>query len=158
MYGDYVGIAPGGRFILVYLGVEGAMFTTSTGRDYDGQRPNLAFGASHLFQWRTDGGENQAFEYDGASWTTIAWDFSRDIVQSGDFVEIRIPLADIGVVSFVTAVSFHMSMVTEESIWGDWTRAGVPSESFTDWVDPDYNSYFDFQIGGTLAPNAHSSM
>lgn len=158
MIGARVGESSDDRFILVYLAIEDAMHTTTTGRSYGLQQPNLPMGAAYLIQWRTDFDETRAFVYDGAGWWDLSWDFSGDVDRNGSFVEMRIPLDDIGVGIFSSMVGFHMSMITDDWILGDWTRAGVPENSFTDSVDPNYSRYFEFATRGSTAPSDHSPL
>ena len=97
-----------------------------------------------------------AFNSDGGAWLwDPTWDFSGDVWQSGPFVELRLPWADLGYAAFPATVRVHMSMV---SVSGNWTYAGVPSTSFTDGPDPDYMTYYEFTVGGSAPPNAHIPM
>ena len=99
------------KWILIYLdGI--ATNTSTTGRTYNTQAPTLPFSAGYHIAWSTDNGSTTAMTYDGASWSDASWDFTGDVSQSGTFMEMRIPLADIGVTPPAT-VNLHMSMINE---------------------------------------------
>jgi len=135
------------RWVLVYLGGAGG---TITGQTYNTQQPGLPFAARYHLGWRADNGYTQALEYSGSAWTPLAWDFTGDVYQSGTYLELRIPLADIG---SPTSLPIHVSLINEQ---GDheWTFAGSPAPSFTDGYDPDYGSYYELDLGGATVPSA----
>ena len=86
----------------------------------------------------------------GSSWADAAppWDFSGDIFQKTDFVEMRIPRSDLG---YPVTVKLHLCMLNEQNM-SEWTYAGVPSTSFVDGVDPNYGKYFSFDLTSPKKP------
>ncbi|MFX1374240.1 MAG: hypothetical protein ACFFA0_00370 [Promethearchaeota archaeon] len=136
-------------WVLIYIGNGGT--GTTNGITYNNQDPILPFSATHHVRWRADNSYTNAMEWTG-SWTDASWDFTGDVYQSGQFLEIRIPIADLGSPS---EVSVHMSIVNEP---GDWTYAGVPSTSFSNGNDPDYTQYFHFDLDGTEVPTDYNPL
>ena len=139
--------------LLIYVdGVAG--FSTTTGRNYNTQQPTLAFGAGYLLDWGTDSSTMDAYEYDGANWTSAVWGLSADdISRSGTYVEGRIDLGNIG---DPTTFRIHMGMVSTGG-GSEWTFAGTPSESFTDGYNPGYSSYYWFDRLAAASPNSYSA-
>lgn len=141
------------RWVVVYLG--GSPGTT-TGATYGlGSveiQPLLPFDARYQIQWRTDNGATLASEWSGTHWSFLGWDFSGDVYQNGTYLELRIPLADIG---SPATLAVHLSMVNEAN-GGEWTWSGVPATSFADGVDPDYSSYYSFDLSGADVPASYS--
>jgi hypothetical protein len=145
------------KLLLIYLDA-GAATTYTTGRAYgvtNVQQPTLPFAASHHFYWRTNNADTAHFTTDGSAWNLDgSWDWTGDVFQSGTFIELRIPLADIGVAALPATVNLHVSMVNAVD-GGEWTYAGVPNTSFTDGSDPNYTHYFGINVGGPRSITNH---
>ena len=132
------------KFVLIYIGGPDG---TTTGQIYNNQVPRLAFEAKYHIRWRTDGGYTNAQVWN-ESWTDVGWNFSGAEAAGPNFLEMRIPMVDIG--SPPTA-RVHISLVNESSGF-EWTYAGVPATSFIDGFDPDYGHYFEFDRNSDQAP------
>jgi hypothetical protein len=151
MKGPDVAAASPSKWVLLYL--SGATGTTE-GVGYGGQQSTLPFSAGYHVRWKTDNLYTNAQAYNGTSWADANWDFAGDVYQTGDFVELRIPLADIGSPS---AVSLAMLMLNEASN-GQWSYAGVPAGLLTDGFDPDYAKYFTFTLTEATAPGGYAPL
>ncbi|MHC4647623.1 MAG: hypothetical protein ACYTBJ_19325 [Planctomycetota bacterium] len=151
MEGAQVGSANSNIWLLLYIG--GSPGAT-TGMLYNTQQPGLPFSARYHIRWNAGSTNTDAQQFNGATWTDTGWDFTGDVYQTGDYIEMRIPLADIG---SPAAVSAHLSM-TNETVASEWTFAGVPSTSFSDAYDPDYSSYFQFDLTAASPPGDYSPL
>ena len=145
--GSDVGANSDSKWLLVYIG--GSTGTT-TGLAYGTQQPNLPFAAQYHICWRTDGNSTSALIYHGATWSDGSWDFTGDVNNTGSFVELRIPLEDIG--SPAAHLRVHVCMINAAQ-FSEWSYAAVPSGSFVDSFDPDYSKYFDFNLTASTEPN-----
>lgn len=148
MQGADVSSGSAQRWVLVYLGGSAG---TTTGHVYNTQTPGLPFPARWHVAWRCSNDQTDAFEYTGGAWTGAGWDFTGDVYQSGNFVEMRIPLADIGSPSTLDVV---MYMINDTSS-AEWSFAAVPSSAFTDGYDPDPAHHFTFDLAGATVPADH---
>jgi len=88
----------------------------------------------------------------GSNWAAST--FNGDAARSGNYVEISVPLTDIG---SPATVRLHISMVNATDT-AEWTYAGVLDSSFADGNDPDYTKYYEFDLSGVQAPNAYSPL
>lgn len=148
MEGVDVGSLSDTKWVLIYL--SGSSGTT-TGQTYASQQPTLPFSAHWHLRWKTSNWSSmQVFS---SSWGEAAWDLSGDIHQTGNFVEFKIPLSDLG---YPVSVSMHVCMLNEAS-GGEWTYAGVPSDSFADGTDPNFTKYFEFDLKASKAPGQYVS-
>ncbi|MFO0611852.1 MAG: hypothetical protein U0414_04640 [Polyangiaceae bacterium] len=139
------------RWLLVYLSGTGG---TTTGVAYNNQAPTLPFGAKWHVRWRTNNTFTNALSFDGTSWVDAGWDFAGDVFQSGNFVELRIPRADVGDPG---TVDVHVSMINEVS-GGEFTFAGLPKTSFTDGFDPNYAHFFRYDFAACDPPSAYPTL
>ena len=59
-----------------------------------------------------------------------------------------------------STIDLHMCMINEDvgPPDGQWSYAAVPSNSFVDSKDPDYEHYFHFDRSSSTAPNDYSPM
>ncbi len=149
--GPDVGANSATRWVFVYLG--GAPGTTA-GVTYNTQQPALPFPAAYHVGWRSDNGLTQALSWNTSAWIDAGWDFTGDVFQTGSFMELRIPRADIG---SPATVSLHLSMINEQG-GVEGTYAAVPSGSFADGYDPDYARFFSFSLIGPDKPTDHASL
>jgi len=136
------------RWLVVYLSGGGS--TTTTGVTYNTQGPALPFAAGYHLRWRTDNLYTDLQATDGATWSSMG--YSGAAARNGNFVELSIPLADIG---SPTVVQVHLSMINELTM-SEWSWAGVPDTSFVDGYDPDYTRYFDFDLSAAAAPSSYT--
>lgn len=148
MKGPDVGSNSSTKWLLVYLSGPAG---TTTGVTYNTQTPTLPFGARWHVRWRADNAFTNAMTFNGSTWTDAAWNFAGDVFQTGDFIEMRIPLTDIG---SPTTVDVHLSMINEVG-GGEFTYAGLPKASFMDSVDPNYGQYFEYDLAGCDAPSTY---
>ena len=147
--GSDVGGASPTKFFVVYLGGVGG---TTTGVAYQNQTPGLPFEAMWQVHWKANNTNTRAVKWSGSAWVPETWNFTGKVVQNGSFVEMAIPLVNIGSPS---TLAVHLAMVNEQS-GGEWTFAGVPFTSFTDGFDRNYTKYYDFDLTGSIAPTQYS--
>ncbi len=152
MNGADVSSVSGKRFWVIYLGGAGG---TTTGVTYNTQQPALPFAARYHVRWKADNTYTNALEWDGGAWVDAAWTFTGDIYQTGTFVEMRIPLADIGSPS---SIDLLVSMVNEtDSV--EATYAAAPSASIAaDGYDPDFSRYFSFDLTSAAPPASQATL
>ncbi|MDP8256547.1 MAG: hypothetical protein P9M14_12425 [Candidatus Alcyoniella australis] len=143
MDGADIGGGSSDKWLLLYIG--GSPGAT-TGVLYNTQQPTLPFSAAYHVRWKADGSYANAQQFDG--WVDAVWDFTGDVFQSGNFIELRVPLADIG---SPTQVDVLLCMVNEQSM-SEWTYAGVPDTIFSDGFDPDYAHWLRFDLGASQSP------
>lgn len=147
MSGADVGANSATKWLLLYFsGTPG----TTTGVTYNTQQPTLPFAARWHARWRTNNGYTNAQLWSGSAWGEASWDFTGDVYQTGTFVEMRVPLVDIG---SPTTLSLHMGMLNEQS-GVEGTYAAVPSTSYANGYDPNYGKYLELALTGSVAPNA----
>ena len=67
---------------------------------------------------------------------------------------MRLPLADL---TSTTSLNVTMCMINAVG-GGEWTYAGVPSDTFSlgDGYDRDFATYYNFNLAGTIAPTDYS--
>ena len=136
-------------WLLLYIG--GSPGTT-TGVAYGSQQPTLPFDARFHLRWKADNGYTNTQQYDGSGWTEANWDFVGDVFQNGEFIELRIPLVDIG---SPTVIDVHLNMINEPS---GWSYAAVPADSFSDGPNPSYFRHYAFNRTAATVPNGYSSV
>jgi hypothetical protein len=141
------------KWLVIYVGgTPGTTTGVSYGQGSGTIQPDLPFVARYQIQWRANNTLTAAYEWGGSAWLDAGWDFTGDVWQNGNYVELRIPRSAIGSPS---TVELHLSLINEAS-GGEYTFAGVPSTSFTDAADPDYGSFFAFDLTGAGVPTSHS--
>lgn len=136
------------KWVLTYLG--GANGGAS-GVTYNTQQPALPFAARWHVRHRLDEGLTGALEWSGNAWVD-AWAIGQaDVAQSSGFVELRVPLTELG---DPETVELHLTMINEKGL-AEWTWGAVPSGSLVDNYDPDYGGYFEFELQGSTVPADH---
>ena len=156
MSGVDVGSGSSSYWVLVYIG--GSPWPpTGQGQPYAGGQllPTLPFHAHWHIRWKADNTYTNTEIWNGAAWADAGWlwnDGVHKVHQTGNFVEMRIPRADIG---NPTTVDLHISMIDETGVW---TYAGVPATSFIDGANPLYAHYFQFDLSAAQAPNSYSPL
>ncbi|MBE7485200.1 MAG: Ig-like domain-containing protein [Polyangiaceae bacterium] len=147
MSGADVGANSATKWLLLYFsGTPG----TTTGVTYNTQQPTLPFSARWHARWRTNNSYTNAQLWSGSAWGEASWDFTGDVYQAGTFVEMRVPLVDIG---SPTTLSLHMGMLNEQGSV-EATYAAVPSSSHANGYDPNFGKYLELALTGSVAPNA----
>lgn len=157
MKGPDVADTSGTRWLLAYLGTPAAASSgTMVGQPYGGGvlSPMLPFAASWHFRAKSGGDNYSSVMVHTGSWVESGFDLDGDVFRTGDFVEMRIPLGDLG---NPTKLRLHLSMINEQT-GGQYTFAGVPSTSFTDGIDPDYTKYFELELDGCDTPSMHTPL
>jgi hypothetical protein len=111
------------KHLLIYLsGSPG----TNTGKTYNGQTPLLPFTARYHVQWLATGTSTNAWQYSGG-WVDASWNFTGDVASRGNFVEMRIPLADI---DSPATLGVHLSLIDSA---GNSTYGGGALNLFHGW-------------------------
>jgi hypothetical protein len=134
-------------WLIIYIGGPGG---TSNGFPYNTQSPLLPFEAKYHVRWRTDYAITNAQEWLGG-WQDAGWEFTGNVAHIDSLVELRIPLVNIGCPSLLR---LHISLINEEA-FSEFTFAGVPSNSFIDGYDPDFSTFFEFNLDSSEAPKAY---
>ncbi len=135
------------KFWVLYLGSAAG---TQTGVAYNTQQPGLPFPAKWHARWKADNTFTNALAF-GASWGAAGWNFAGDIIQSSDFVEMRIPWADFA--EAITTLKVTMYFLNEQGSV-EFSYAAAPAAAFTDSVDPDPAKYFAFNRSASVTPKA----
>jgi hypothetical protein len=137
------------KFLLVYLsGTPG----TNVGVEYRTQKPSLPFSSRYHVRWRTDGGFAGAREYNGTAWQDAGWFGLGNVERNGNFVELRIPLGQIGNPSSVDLV---FGMLIEEE-FNEWSYAAVPAAGYTDGYKADFSKFLRLELTASKLPSASS--
>jgi hypothetical protein len=143
--GSDVASGDANKFVVVYLGGSPG---TMTGVTYNTQTPNLPFSAEYHVRWSADNVFTDALSWSGSAWVEANWNFSGLVYESGEFLEMAIPLVNIG---SPTSVPIVMSMLNETDNV-EATYSGVPPNSFTDGYNPSYATYLELQLQASTAP------
>ena len=121
---------------------------TTTGLTYNTQQPNLPFTANYHFRWRTDNAYMNLQTWNGSAWVD-GEQTGIQAYQSGNYVEFRIPRANIGL---PTQIYLCGAMINEVS-GGEWTFFQIPADGHTDGYDRDFVSRFSFILTSGISPN-----
>jgi hypothetical protein len=149
--GPDVGGGNGQVFWFAYLGAGGS--ATTMGELYGTQQPALAFSADHHLRWKADDSFSDGMNWTGAQWQSINAFFTPgDVFRAGDFVELRVARSLLG---DPAQLDVHLGMLNEAA-GGEWTWGAVPSTSYVDGVDPDFGTYYRFDLSGSVEPAGHS--
>jgi len=144
---DVADAAVATKWLVAYLsGTPGS----TAGLTYNTQSPTLPFSARWHVRWRTNNTFTEAQLWSGSSWGNASWNFTGDVYQSGTFVEMRVPLVDLG---SPTTLAFHLGMLNEQNL-AEGSYAATPSTSYADGYDPNYAKYLELALGGSVAPSA----
>jgi hypothetical protein len=149
MEGLDVGANSSVKWVLIYI--SGSTGTTS-GITYNTQQPTLIFSAGYHVCWRTDNNYTLLFQYNGSSWVNMGW--PGVVAQNGNYVEMRIPLINIGSPS---VVKVHVNMILSAG-GSEWSYVAVPATSFTDGYDPDYGKYYQFDFSSMTVPKDYTPL
>ena len=147
MSGADVGSSSANKWVALYLGGTPG---TNAGFTYNTQQPTVPFAARWHLRWRGSNDLTNTQAWTGSAWADAGWSFAGDVYKTGSFVELRIPLVDIG---SPTTLSAHLGMLND-SVGVEATYAAVPSTSHSDGYDPNFGKYLELLIGGSIAPTA----
>ena len=141
-----VSSADGTVWFVAYIGGDNG---TGDGVEYNSQQPALPFEAQYHVRWRADAMFTGPLEWDGLAWVEPGWTINPgDVFHTGDFVEVRISMIDLG---SPTYLQVHLGLLREED-FNEASWAAVPEGSYVDGYDPDYSQYFEFDITGSTLP------
>lgn len=141
-----VGSGDAGVWFVAYIGGDDG---STDGVTYNTQQPALPFEAQYHVRWRADAMFTGALEWDGTDWVEPAWTVNPgDVFHSGQFVELRVSMIDIGTPSYLRV---HLGLLRETS-FNEASWAAVPEASYVDGYDPDYTQYFEFDLAGSSLP------
>lgn len=147
------------KWVMLYIGRD-ALPGTMTGLPYDVpgnvQQPTLPFNASIHLRWKVSGDYTNVQQWNAAM---TKWEDAPlvplTVFRMGNFVEMGISRASLGSPSKIQVV---MNMLIEGSatVHDDHTYAGVPSTAFTDGANPNFSTYFEFDLTDlSKAPNTY---
>lgn len=128
MTGTDVGLGSGTRWWLVFLDTNGVAAGSNTGVPYNTQTPRLppGFFADYAFRWKANNTFQSLQRWNGSAWEDTS--VVPSTFQSGNFIETRIALTDLG-----SPASVGVSMLMlNEAAGGEFSYAGTPSGTFTD--------------------------
>ncbi|MBU1239471.1 hypothetical protein KJ865_07155, partial [Myxococcota bacterium] len=152
--GSDIASGNGERIVSFYLGTGGTPGTTA-GYLHNTQQSTLPFEATHYLLWSADNAFMELYNTDGLVWVVIP---SHGVMayQLDTFVEFAVPLSSLGASApFTLELTGSMQSTTSGS---EWTFAGYPQSSFTDQYNPVFSGYYQFQIGGPLAPGDYTPL
>lgn len=128
----------------------GGPMGTAQGVTYNTQAPALPFSARWHVRWRADNAFTGALEWDGMDWVEPPWTVG-DVFATGDFVEFRVALIDLGVPMYLdTVMGLLRETPLDEASW-----AGMPGGTYVDGYDPDFGMFLQFDLTGSTVPAAY---
>jgi len=140
LYVGYYGVDIGSgattsKWVFVYIDVDPSASTgATTGEQYNHQRPKFptGFSADYYYAWKTDDSYAQFKKYATGAWSTATSTIAKARDSAKSFVDIKIPLADLGSPTKFSVVTMMMNEATS----GEWSYAGLFSGSYTDGYYP----------------------
>ncbi len=140
------------HWLLLYL-ADGSGSGATSGVLHNTQQPDLPTPMSALVRWKADGSFDSLEEWSGTEWvSTPFWLGTEGSAVAEDdssgIVEMRIPLAVGGATD---TLDVHMAWVYEGPGY-ESTYAPTPAVSFTDGYDPDFASWYRFDLKGATPP------
>jgi hypothetical protein len=146
------------KWLLLYFDVDPQ--TTSgavTGVQYNTQTSSFpnGFNADYHLRWKTDGGYTDLMRYSGGAWSSVSLSGFVSS-RSGDFVEMRIPLAALG---GPPVLSVEATMINEAA-GGEWTYAGLDHANFIDgyYGSVPLSRYLAIDMTAGVLPNAAGNL
>ncbi|MBN1801131.1 MAG: hypothetical protein JW891_06460 [Candidatus Lokiarchaeota archaeon] len=138
-------------YLLIYIGANSS--GTTLGKTYNTQQPEIAFSATHHFWWRTGDGSSGMDAWNGTYWDETGLNFTGEWNQTGAYFESRFLLENLGTPS---SIKLHVSMIYSED-FSETTWSSVPHNSLdvSGSYDPDYESYYEFDLEDIIAPNTY---
>jgi hypothetical protein len=149
---DVADAASSYKWVLVYIDsdpqpVPSAGAGTSLGVLYNTQQPALPFKADYHIRWKTNDTYIDLETFNGTSWVSgVQTGIQRS--RSGNFVEFRIPRANIGSPGKIYVCA---EMITEQPL-SEWSYYLTPA-SHTDGYDVNFTHFFGFSLSTGIAPN-----
>jgi chitodextrinase len=133
------------KWIWVYFGGNGG---TTKGINYAGQQPNLPFEAKYHLRYKVNGSYTNLQAWNGSAWTSMNTSIGVNVNNANQYVELRIPRADLGLntsktVSLVANLAFEDSNGNNDSMW-----ASVPFDTFTNGngFNRSYSKFYEFDL------------
>ena len=153
MEGPEIAAGNSNKWLLIYLG--GTQGTgTRTGWVYGNLKPRLPFAARYHIGWMTSAPTPEAKVFNGAAWNAAGWNWADNVKRDNDFIEMRIPLSQLGSPALL---KLHLNMIDmttgSESSW-----ASVPWESFRLPRGSNYERYLEFQLNGKMVPLSYPAL
>jgi len=150
--------ASANKWVFAYIDVDPGMATgPASAERYTNQAPRFpaGFGAEYYLRWRTDNADAAIKNWDGASWAFVTTTVTKQ--KLGGYVELRFPRSTLGTSTRFGLVTFMMN----EQAGGEWTYAGLYSDSFVDGYSPAtapkvFTKYLLIDTTTPAAPNATS--
>jgi len=141
------------HWLQLYLG-DGSGTGATSGVPHNTQQPDLPTPMSTLVRWKADGSFDSLETWSGSEWTsTEFWLGTEGSALAEDdassIVEMRIPLALVGATD---TLDLHMAWVYEGPGY-ESTYAATPAVSFVDGYDPDFASWYRFDLQGPTPPS-----
>jgi hypothetical protein len=109
---------------------------------------------SVLVRWKADGSYDSLETWTGTEWASSPYwlgtggsELAED--NGNNLVELRVPLAVVGASD---TLDLHMAWVYEGTGY-ESTYAGTPAVSFPDGYDPDFASWYRFDLQGPIPPS-----
>jgi hypothetical protein len=128
MTGADVGSGSATRWWLVFVDTNGVSAGSNTGVPYNTQTPRLppGFFADYAFRWKANNLFQSLQRWNGSAWEDTAT--VPATFQTGNFVETRIALADLG-----SPASLGVTMLMlNEAAGVEFSYAGTPAGTFSD--------------------------
>ncbi len=136
-------------YFLVYIGGQDG---TTAGISYNNQTPALPFHAKWHIRRKGNGTYTNVQIFNGTFWHDDFAFSPGDYARQGSFLEMRIPLAQIGLPT--TSLKVHLSVV-KVTAGNEWTWCGIPASSYIDSYDPNYLKYYDFDLTSFHTPSSY---
>jgi hypothetical protein len=150
-------VATGGplHWVVAYVGNGGPGSTL--GVIHGTQEPTLSFSAAHLIRWKADDSYSSLETWNGAAWTgtTPLFGALGTRAESGEVVEMSVPLATLGVTD---TLELYVGLLYEgapyESTYGASPAGAIAEGSY----DPDYGQHWSFDRTSPLPPSDYSPL
>ncbi len=120
---------------------------TSAGLTYNTQQPALPFNADYHFRWKADNTYMNLQQWNGSAWVD-GTQTGIQAYQQGAFVEVRIPLANLGSPQQL----YLTGGMLNEASGGEWTFFLLPATN-SEGYDPDLSNYYGFVLVDGVSPN-----
>jgi hypothetical protein len=120
----------------LYLGNPAAATGATSGVTYATQQPALPVSVQWHVRWKTTNDYTNAMTWTAGAWAEGNVDFKTNVARGvvNNFVELRIARSTLGHPSSI----FVVSSFVDENARTEITCAGVPSSTFADGLDPDF--------------------
>lgn len=136
------------KWIALYFGGQGG---SREGVSYVNQTARLPFAAKYHIRWRFDGTFFQRMVYDDG-WLESTKYSGQNWAKRDQYVELRIPRADIGNPHTISMVSFLMN----EKRGTEWTWGANPEQTIRDGYRPSFTTFRIFDLKTMVAAAAQT--